>query len=456
MALTAGEVPPLVWPRGPWNKLHSAAQRGSEGMVWALLASRSIDIDQGEPKGYTPLFVAVANGHPHIVSILLSKGANTSVVADNGMTALHVAAKYAARLDITKMLLAAGADTNVTAAVCGTPLHVAAEEGNCEVMRVLIAAGANIDARMSGDGATPLCLAASNGRVAAARELLRANADPQLTSTEESGKTHVPLALAAGHGYSEVVRELIQHAGIENCGGASAGVDALAWAAQGQYIQTMEILAGAGVVDTGLALYSAASWGGEVSVNFLLRQQRERLGAGNRAYVNSSCGPLPPVYGSIAHGRSFAPKVVRQLVDAGLDPTSNVTWKGDNDEEFNVGSPLACTNELLRRKTLTTGEDATEEQLHTWQAIRRFLMRVEAVDAVSWLWASHARCDARAVQGTNRATTSTSLALMLPLVRRRARARRVLLRSLFRWAANAFCAAQNCACLCAYGGFHPT
>lgn len=433
MELTADEVPPSVWPRGPWSELHAAAQGGSTEEILALLADGGIDIDQGCPKGYTPLFVAIANSHPHIVRILLNKGANTSIPAVNGLTALHVSAKFEARVDVVKMLVAAGADANAMEALCGTPLHVAAEEGHREVVRVLIAAGANPNVRMA-DGTTPLCLAAERGQVAAVRELLRAKADPQLTQTDNSGKPHVPLALAAGRGYSELVQELIKHAGIECCGGASAGVDALAWAAQEQHIHTMEILTDAGVVDTGLALYSAASWGGEVSVKFLLRKQRERLAAGDRAYASSSCGPLPPVYGSIGHCRSFSPKVVRMLVDAGIEPTSTVTWKGEKDEELTISSPLACTNEFLRRKKLTSGEDATEEQLHTWQGIRRFLMRVEAVHALSWLWASHTPRVARAVRGTSRDTASTPLMLMLPLVGRRAGARRVLLRSLFRWA----------------------
>lgn len=78
--------------------------------------------------------------------------------------------------------------------------------------------------------------------------------------------------------------------------------------------------------------------------------------------------------------------------------------------------------------------ELSKQQLHRWQAIRRLLMRFEEVHALSWVWPRHAPCVARAVEGTRRATASTSLTLTLPLVRRRAGARRVLLRSLFRWA----------------------
>ena len=108
--------------------------------------------------------------------------------------------------------------------------------------------------------------------------------------------------------------------------------------------------------------------------------------------------------------------------------------KGLNGEEHTVGSSLAVTNELLRWEKLTTGEDATQDQLPTWQAIRRLLVRVEAVRALSWLWPSRAPCLTHAAEGTSRSTASTPLTLMLPLVGRTAGARRALLRSLFRWA----------------------
>lgn len=93
----------------------------------------------------------------------------------------------------------------------------------------------------------------------------------------------------------------------------------------------------------------------------------------------------------------FLPEVVRLLVDAGADTASTVRIKGVQDEDVAFDSSLAFTNRCLGEKKLLDGEDATEEQ-HTWQAIRRLLiMRVEAVHAVSWLWASRAACVARAV-----------------------------------------------------------
>ena len=81
---------------------------------------------------------------------------------------------------------------------------------------------------------------------------------------------------------------------------------------------------------------------------------------------------------------------------------------------------------------------ATESQLDSLEAMRRLLMRVEAVHAVSWLWASDTssttHAAAAAVKGTGRAAKKASIALvsMLPVLRRRAGRLRVLWAALHR------------------------
>ena len=78
-------------PRGPVNDLHVAAHDGSIERTVALLGKGSLDINQGIeggakrrnlllPPGATPLMIAAWKGHSSIVRILLSTGANTSIV----------------------------------------------------------------------------------------------------------------------------------------------------------------------------------------------------------------------------------------------------------------------------------------------------------------------------------------------------------------------------------------
>lgn len=87
-----------------------------------------------------------------------------------------------------------------------TPLHVAALRGDCYGIRLLLAAGAEVDA--IGDmGCTPLYFAVMEGKIDAARLLLAAGADPDIVSELDFS----PLSLAKTKGLAEMFRLLKQH-----------------------------------------------------------------------------------------------------------------------------------------------------------------------------------------------------------------------------------------------------
>lgn len=75
------------------NELHLAVLAGSIERTLAVLATGSVDIDQGDAEGATPLMMAAVKGNTHIVEILLRKGANVSMVDNDGVTALHFSAE---------------------------------------------------------------------------------------------------------------------------------------------------------------------------------------------------------------------------------------------------------------------------------------------------------------------------------------------------------------------------
>lgn len=407
-------------PRGPGNELHNAASEGSIKRAVALLSNGSIDIDEGNQKGFTPLMLATGKGHAHIIRILLNRGANVAAVNEEGTTALHIATQNG-QLPVTKMLLEASADVEavISTALGSRPLHLTADEGHSEVMSVLIEAGADPDSRRL-DGATPLFAAMYQGHMSTTRELLRAGANPLLTMTDELGRTGVPLDAAATNGHSDVVHELIDQLGIEGCGGASAGVDALRQAAGYQHLGILSILTDAGVLDTGEAVIEAAKYGREASLQYLLRQHWRQT-PGERAYINNVCDSSGKtlLFCSIANWRHNTTRIVRLLVDAGADTTSAVRLTGWN------GTPLAFAAVFLRVKK-RGGENATEDQLQQLEAVRRLLLQVEAIHAVSWLWPSALPLigaeNARRTPGT-----FTPLRAMLPILRRRARRSGVLL-----------------------------
>ena len=90
---------------------------------------------------------------------------------------------------------------------------------------------------------------------------------------------------------------------------------------------------------------------------------------------------------------------------------------------------------MLREKK-TAGKDATEHQRRRLEGIRRLLMRVGAIHAVSFLWPVDIPSMMGATEVANRkVAASTPLRMMLPILRRRARRPRVLLAALFRWVA---------------------
>lgn len=398
---------------------------------------RAFDIDEVDLiVGFSPLIYAAGAGHARVVKILLDKGADTSVVARRGgCTALHVSAQEG-HVAATTMLINAGADLEIEDDQGHTPLSLAADTGDWGMVRALIQGGADVDRRtLKEGGQTALHRCAFLGHADATRELLRAKADALLTTPAWEGQEFVPLEIATLNNHSGVVRELIQHVGIEGCGGASRGVFALRAAAQMQRMNMMATLLEAGVVDTGEALNLATCHGRVASAKFLLQQQKARNPAGTHAYLESrDTAGRTALFCCIAFCPS--PRMVRLLIDAGADTSSAVkitTPMGPaGDVCYTPGAWTWLYLEVLKR---VNGQPATEEQLDMLRAIRRLLLRVEAVHAVSWLWPGGVPFVARAaaaegasaVNSTSPPRTATPLTAMLPVLRERARRRGVLL-----------------------------
>lgn len=300
-------------PPGLSTPLQIAAMNGSTKRVVEILASGACGIDDCDQLGSSALIYAAIHGYPRIVEILLDKGADYQIACEDGSTALHLAC-HEGHLAVVDMLVKAGADLKARTRQGSIAAHYCGEGGHAGLMTVLIEAGVNPNSRLH-DGTTPLYLAASRGRLDAVKVLLRAKASPLLTATHPSGKTYVPLDTAAQYGHSEVVRELMRQFGIKRCGGASGGVDALHMAAQEQHLDIMTELAGAGVVDTGIALIGAAGYGREESIKFLMQQQQQQHEA---AYVNTRdrFGTTGLIC-SIEACCSCSPRIARILVNAG-------------------------------------------------------------------------------------------------------------------------------------------
>jgi ankyrin repeat protein len=93
-----------------------------------------------------------------------------------------------------------------------TVLHVAASRGEDAMVRMLLEAGAEVDAVTSGKKMTPLLYAAESGYLAVVQRLVAAGA--RLDVRDAKGRT--ALALAEEEGHEDVVRWL-REAGASGC-----------------------------------------------------------------------------------------------------------------------------------------------------------------------------------------------------------------------------------------------
>lgn len=103
------------------------------------LLEKGADVNTTDTYGRTPLRLAVDEDEnaTKIVKALLEKGAEPDKVRDTNMTTpLQIAAEIG-NVEIVKALLAAGADANIRNNHNKTPLELAEYEGQTEVMKII-------------------------------------------------------------------------------------------------------------------------------------------------------------------------------------------------------------------------------------------------------------------------------------------------------------------------------
>ena len=83
--------------------------------------------------------------HPRVIEALVRRGADPEVVDRNGDSLLHLGASEHTVLDRVHLRLAGRISRRAVARQ--TPLHNAAASGNAQAIAILVAAGANIEAR---------------------------------------------------------------------------------------------------------------------------------------------------------------------------------------------------------------------------------------------------------------------------------------------------------------------
>lgn len=174
----------------PEAEIFAAAQTGDTEKVRELLAAHPEWVNARNESGDSLLLVAAYSGRREIFEMLLHGGAGVSLFeasalglpdrvsahlehdpaavnaySHDGWTPLHLAAFFGHE-ELARLLIARGADVNARSrserfARSNTPLHAAAANSRTAIAELLLSAGADVNAR-DGSGFTPLALAASN------------------------------------------------------------------------------------------------------------------------------------------------------------------------------------------------------------------------------------------------------------------------------------------------------
>jgi uncharacterized protein len=172
---------------GSYEDFFAAVKQDDASQVRALL-SRGFDPDTLDPKGLSGLYLALREPSPKVAQVLIDwPKTNVEIRTAQDESPLMMAC-LKGDLALAKKLIDRGADVNKTG---WAPLHYAATNGHLEIMELLFANNAYIDAD-SPNGTTPLMMAAQYGSTAAVKRLLEEGADPALKN--QLGLTAIDFA----------------------------------------------------------------------------------------------------------------------------------------------------------------------------------------------------------------------------------------------------------------------
>jgi len=151
--------------------IHEASALGDLERAGRLLAEESEAAKSFTPDGFTALHLASYFGHPDVVRLLLAHGASVQIVARNQTRVQPLHSAVAGRnIDVVRLLLEASADPNARQAGGFTPLMGAAAAGATEICDLLLAAGAD-GSLLDDEAKTALDLAREKGHLKTASRL---------------------------------------------------------------------------------------------------------------------------------------------------------------------------------------------------------------------------------------------------------------------------------------------
>ena len=153
-----------------------------------------------------PVVDAAEHADAALVRELLRGGADVNEAQGDGMTALHWAAEYGDQ-ELAKVLIYAGANVEAGTRIGGyRPLHIASRNGHAEIVKTLLAGKAEPNVTTSNSGVMPLHLAAASPSTETVGVLLDAGSD---VNAVEGAWGQTPLIFAASANRIDTVRLLL-------------------------------------------------------------------------------------------------------------------------------------------------------------------------------------------------------------------------------------------------------
>ena len=173
------------------------------GLVGVVALSLSVMLGAA---GTAPVADAVMKRDAEVVRTLIKGGADVNAAQGDGMTALHWAARNG-DVELTRVLLFAGANVKASTRLGGyTPLLLAAQQGHAAVIAALITAGSDVKAA-NALGTTPLMLAAASGDAQTVTMLVENGAEVE---AREKTFGQTPLMFAAAANRPDAIAALIK------------------------------------------------------------------------------------------------------------------------------------------------------------------------------------------------------------------------------------------------------
>ena len=225
--------------------VNARASDGSTALLWLahwndfdtadLLLRAGADANLANDFRMTPLSEACTNASAALVRLLLKSGANPNTAIATGETPLMTCAKTG-NADAVRMLIEYGAAVNVKEPSQNqTALMWAAAERHPDMVKALIESHADLQAHTK-QGFTPLHFAARVGDLESVKLLLAAGVDVNLlTQSSEpegprsgGGSGYTPLLVAAMRAQVETALYLLEHGADPNI--SASGMTPLHWA----------------------------------------------------------------------------------------------------------------------------------------------------------------------------------------------------------------------------------